>query len=58
MHGPVWNDPNVGVTGEPLRAPVSEPNYVTTTSDQGKPITIVGEAADRYRAEHPDIVRL
>lgn len=49
MHGPVWNDPNVGVTGEPLRGPVSEPNFVTLINDAGETITLTGAAASAHR---------
>lgn len=49
MHGPVWNDPNVGITGEPLRGPVAEPNFVTTTNSEGKTVTLTGAAATAFR---------
>lgn len=51
VHGPVWNNPNVGVTGEP-KFRTQEPNYVTTTDAEGNTVTLTGEAADAYRATH------
>jgi hypothetical protein len=51
VHGPVWNNPNVGITGEP-KFRTQEPNYVTTTDANGETVTLVGEAADAYRATH------
>ncbi len=51
MHGPVWNNPNVGITGEPKFR--TEPaNYVTTTDANGKTVTLTGEAAVAYRQTH------
>ena len=47
MYGPNWSDPNRGVTGELIRRPA---NYVTVTDAEGKTQTLVGEAADAYRA--------
>jgi hypothetical protein len=49
VHGPIWNDDRVGVTGEP-KFRTQEPNYVTVTDAQGKRVTLVGEAAEAYRA--------
>lgn len=51
MHGPVWNNPNVGVTGEP-KFRTDPPNYVTTTDAEGKIVTLTGEAATAYRETH------
>jgi hypothetical protein len=51
VHGPVWNNPNVGVTGEP-KFRTDPPNYVTTTDAEGKIVTLTGEAATAYRETH------
>lgn len=47
MRGPFWSD-KTGVTGEPAFR--GTPNYVTTTDAEGKTVTLVGEAADAFRA--------
>ena len=48
MHGPVWNNEKLGVTGEP-KFRTDEPNFVTTTDSEGKVVTLTGPAADSYR---------
>ena len=48
MHGPVWNNPNVGVTGE-KNFSNTEPNYVTLTDSEGGTITLTGQQAEEAR---------
>jgi hypothetical protein len=48
VHGPVWNNPNVGVTGE-KNFSNTEPNFVTITDSAGGTKTLVGSDADTYR---------
>lgn len=54
MRGPVWNNPNVGVTGEP-KAPrvTSEPNYTTEIVD-GKRRTFINKGTTTGRFEHSE----
>lgn len=52
MHGPVWNNPNVGITGEP-KFRTDPPNYVTVVDSEGETHTLTGQAADEYRRLHP-----
>jgi hypothetical protein len=52
VHGPIWNDNRVGVTGEP-KFRTDPPNYVTVEDSDGKRHTLVGDAANEYRRLHP-----
>lgn len=47
VRGPFWND-KTGVTGEP-KFRTQEPNYVTTTDEDGNIRTLTGAAADAFR---------
>lgn len=47
MYGPHWNE-NTGVTGEP-KFRTEKPNYVITTDEDGKTVTLTGTAADDFR---------
>lgn len=55
MHGPVWNDPKAGVTGEvqPENFRTLTPNFVTYRDEKGMTRSLVGPAADEYRRLHP-----
>lgn len=49
VHGPVWNNSKVGVTGEP-KFRTETPNYIQVKDSEGKTVTLTGAAADAYRA--------